>query len=78
MNTTTRAVTNNEIIKIYRSLIRKARDDLKFSNYEYFRFRLNNAFKEPVSNSYEKFRKFQVTSKIIIIIKHFNDHFTKY
>ncbi|KAK5584498.1 hypothetical protein RB653_006110 [Dictyostelium firmibasis] len=51
--------TNAQLIRTYRSIIRKASNELKYTNFEYFRLRLSNSFKEPVENDYVKFRKYQ-------------------
>ncbi|EAL66483.1 hypothetical protein DDB_G0281847 [Dictyostelium discoideum AX4] len=60
--------TNIQLVRTYRSLLRKASNELKYTNFEYFRLRLNNSFKEPVEDDYEKFRKYQVCYIIYLFI----------
>ncbi|KYR01831.1 hypothetical protein DLAC_01848 [Tieghemostelium lacteum] len=54
-----RNISNQQIIRVYRSIVRKANTELKFTNFEFFRTKLNTAFKQPCDDSVEKERKYQ-------------------
>eukprot|EP01132_Coremiostelium_polycephalum_P004091 gene4091-5119_t len=54
-----KAPSHNEIVRVYRSLIRIANNNLKYSNFEYFRMRISKDFRTPISDEYIISRKFQ-------------------
>ncbi|KAF2077192.1 hypothetical protein CYY_001513 [Polysphondylium violaceum] len=51
--------TVQQLVQAYRQIIRKANKELKYTNFEYFRFRVKSSFKEPVETDYIKTRKYQ-------------------